>query len=817
MTTITQADIKLLASARMTDLADGGGPMSSTALQDGADNNVFPDIATLDRARGAVTLRKVYAAVLNDGTDALLGAHAIADTPPADANTFGLLVAGSGQGQTLGQLAASLDSGSKFAGAARLTAVAAASSISLTVSGITSPLIPKASAVSVTSGALPTTKVRGYVDTGKTVALVVTVNSTRSSINPSVSQGAAVVMAGSISGSVTMGGVSYSVTSNAEADTVTLTPGAGSPFVFSRVPGENRWTLASDVGFSTASTMTGAVSLVTSLPEQSVAATVTNADQALYSIALPAGTVRGSETITFTADGAATPFSISNFNGLGRESFNGTASTLLLATFGWLTSATLDRATGVLTLVFNTRLKAGSQIRVGYAAGGATAGIASGPATLDGSGQATVSLTGGYRVASLTFTAGSTSCSAQDGLIKAGGTVVGTVTDAGLISLPTMPGAAITLWYGTQALVAAPVSSISAALPLGATSVTVSGTTAAGAAFTSTANSAGVFGSGGVAGTYTSATGTAALTFAAPVRFETLAYSISTPVSSSSAADLNGLIEGNFGVDGRVPIFALNDVVVLRHTASAVVATPTNGATVNAGRTNLAGFRVVGADGVAITAGYSVNLAAGTLLWTATAGYATPVTVYNSIEHVAAVAGLPAADNVLLNQPLTRDFPVGSVLSSALVLDTLQASAGDDFSQATWTGVWSDTRVGDAITPQYDQLAHPILVKNNGAITDRWALIFTTTSAFRVVSESLGQIATGDIYSALAPVNPATGRPYFTLAPEGWGLGWSNGNVLRFNTRGANAPVWAIRVIQPSAVTTGSDSMTLAARGDINT
>jgi len=250
--------------------------------------------------------------------------------------------------------------------------------------------------------------------------------------------------------------------------------------------------------------------------------------------------------------------------------------------------------------------------------------------------------------------------------------------------------------------------------------------------------------------------------------------------------------------------------------ASTSPATAANGTTVNTGRTSLASMRVIGNNGLPITSGYSVNLLAGTLLWTDVTGYSQPVTVQHTIEHVAVVAGLPTAASVTLNQALTRDFPAGSVLSSALVLGTLQAAVGDDFSQQTWTDVWSDARIGNAIAPQYDQITYPIVVTNKGAVTDRWALVFTTTTAYRVLSEALGQIGTGDINTPLALTNPATGVPYFTLSQYGWGLGWAAGNVLRFNTAGANAPAWAIRTILPSAPTTQSDAVTLAVRGDIN-
>lgn len=55
---ITTQDIKLLASERLTDNADVGGRITGTTIQDNFDNNLFDDVADLDRVTGRVSLRK---------------------------------------------------------------------------------------------------------------------------------------------------------------------------------------------------------------------------------------------------------------------------------------------------------------------------------------------------------------------------------------------------------------------------------------------------------------------------------------------------------------------------------------------------------------------------------------------------------------------------------------------------------------------------------------------------------------------------------------------------------------------------------------
>ena len=55
---ILAGDIKLVASAVMADVTEGGGAPTSHVIQDAVSNAIFPDISELDRAIGRVNLRK---------------------------------------------------------------------------------------------------------------------------------------------------------------------------------------------------------------------------------------------------------------------------------------------------------------------------------------------------------------------------------------------------------------------------------------------------------------------------------------------------------------------------------------------------------------------------------------------------------------------------------------------------------------------------------------------------------------------------------------------------------------------------------------
>ena len=83
---ITETDIKLQESERLTDTEDGGGRMTGNEVVDGQANNLFPDISQLDRVNGRVQLRKAFMAVFSPNKDTYFGSHVIVDEPPTDPN-----------------------------------------------------------------------------------------------------------------------------------------------------------------------------------------------------------------------------------------------------------------------------------------------------------------------------------------------------------------------------------------------------------------------------------------------------------------------------------------------------------------------------------------------------------------------------------------------------------------------------------------------------------------------------------------------------------------------------------------------------------
>ena len=288
-------------------------------------------------------------------------------------------------------------------------------------------------------------------------------------------------------------------------------------------------------------------------------------------------------------------------------------------------------------------------------------------------------------------------------------------------------------------------------------------------------------------------------------------------------ADLVGLDATRLPSDGRVPQFNLGDVVVLTHTNTHPVPTATPGQTVSFDRQNQAEIWVEGANGRRLSAEqYTTDPEAGTLTFSESLALldddanavTEPLTVYERIEDMGLATDVQIGGQISLNIPLSQDYPAGSIASAAILYGDIRARVHTQFHQASWTGTWSDDRIGNDTTAKYNWLAHPFEITNQGGIKERWAIRFTSSSAFEVIGETVGVVASGNTATDCAPVNGATGAPYFMIRKEGWGSGWVSGNTLRFNSDGGQAPFWIARTVVAGRATEENDQFSTQNRGD---
>jgi hypothetical protein len=278
---------------------------------------------------------------------------------------------------------------------------------------------------------------------------------------------------------------------------------------------------------------------------------------------------------------------------------------------------------------------------------------------------------------------------------------------------------------------------------------------------------------------------------------------------------------------GHYPGIVSGDAVLIHSTQSMAPATVANLDVVNTGRTNLSRLRVIGNSGVVHASfvanqpapsgvGCTANLAAGTVTFSDVSGMSQPVTVEHRIEELAASSSLDLLTGTLnLTRGISRAYPSGTKVSPLLMLGDLQGRTQLGFAQLAWTGVWSDTRIGGEPAADFNLAGYPITTTNKGSVNERWYILFTSTTAFKLIGESLGEVGTGGTGADFSPINPATGSPYVTIPYLGWSAGWTPGNLYRFNTAGANAPLWVGRSVAPS-VPAGDDKVTLQLRGYVN-
>lgn len=286
-------------------------------------------------------------------------------------------------------------------------------------------------------------------------------------------------------------------------------------------------------------------------------------------------------------------------------------------------------------------------------------------------------------------------------------------------------------------------------------------------------------------------------------------------------ADLIGLDPVRLPSDGRVPVFRTGDIAVIHNSKkTAFPSGVTAGQSLNVGRTRLSRLWVEDNTGKALPEDqYTVDLDAGTVKLATPlnlAGFTQPLVAVHRIEDMSLVTDVEISGRLTLARPLSHDYDSDTVVSSALIAGNIWSRVRNVFDQKTWTGVFSDTRLGDETPAQYNATDFPLQVTNRGAIEQRWAIVFTSSTAFKVIGEYVGQIAVGNTDTECAPINPNTQVPYFRLNPLGWGSGWATNNVLRFNTQGANFPIWVIRTVLQSIAAADEDKFELQLRGNVN-
>lgn len=292
-------------------------------------------------------------------------------------------------------------------------------------------------------------------------------------------------------------------------------------------------------------------------------------------------------------------------------------------------------------------------------------------------------------------------------------------------------------------------------------------------------------------------------------------------------ADLVGIEPVRLPTDGRVPIFRPGDVVVLHHTASEPVGSSfVQDQVIQLSRTNLSIVDLIDYQGnLVLESYYTVDLPLGRITVTNPAGMnaltdggTQNIVAAHRIEDMLLISEAQINGYLSSVGPVTHTYPAtGAQCSSALIFGDLCSRIIRWFTQKTWDGIYRDVRSGDDSTAKYDNLNYPVVMTNDGGVDQRWVIKFTSGQTVDVVGEQLGVILSGaSILADIAPINPATNKPYFRIVAAGWGSGWVSGNNVRFDTSAANYPMWLARTTMQGEVTEPTDNFMLQIRGDAN-
>ena len=299
------------------------------------------------------------------------------------------------------------------------------------------------------------------------------------------------------------------------------------------------------------------------------------------------------------------------------------------------------------------------------------------------------------------------------------------------------------------------------------------------------------------------------------VKYSAVVYSI-LPLD----ADLLGLDPVRLPADGRVPIFRPADILVVHQQDTLTLpSAPAAGSTHNLPVDQVAEIILRDQDDALVdTAQYETDLPAGTITFATPldiSAYNQPLVAHYRIEDMSLVTDVQIDGQVTVNRAQYHIYdPARAYVSSALRHGDLQARYSNLFAQKTWTNEWSAELIGDAPIAQFNDSQYPIAVANEGAIRERWAIVFQSTTAFLIFGETVGVVGGGTTTADATPPNPESGTGYFTIPAGGWGAGWSAGNVVRFDTYAAAAPIWTVRTVVSGDPTTQADSFTIQNRGD---
>ena len=835
---IQNTDIKLMASEQLNDSDTGGGSMTAVEVVDGVLNNLFNDISRTDRTRGRVALRKGFLSVQTNTTDDFLGAHAIISQRAADPAVgvvmFGTASLTDQRAAARSRMEAYVAKGGRTIYEIYGDHLIGSRTLRLHAAAINaddlSTLPPEIEQVLVLQSGEQQQFLRVAAVSGREVQMFTVAggNGTRTFYRQIITCA-----------------LSSPLTSDFLADEVTdLVVGDPTTAVHDTSPGADSvyyGCMAASAALSAGQAVVTVDDVFTQLVPTADVETpfvdwspwVAGDAVRTHAYAVTAGTRRYNWTHSVAYDLIPGNLTV-DFRVFGkwvRLSDNGSGNLVGKAGQG---SGTINYATGSIIATLGALPDLGSQVIFTWRTENYAA-VSQAQTTFNlAAGSYTVTLGTGGIVPGTVWVAETTHYwfgtnyfdDAAGNLKNGSGTIVGSLDyGSGLLTWTAGgdPGAMSAQWQTTPAAPRLYTFRIEGA-PLALGSVQIEWPTFAGHVILSSQPDGTLTGggAGGPTGTIDYQTGLTQITTGGNgyISSETILISGVRIARTPLDASLIGIDPVRMPSDGRVAVVQAGQSVVIHHTADTELPPGlSSGLVTTLPRANLAWVEAYDSAGARIPEDrYALDGAAGTITWENPinlAGFIEPVSIRHRIEEMRLVTDVQFTGEITLARPLLRAFPEGTQVSTLIEFGDLKSRVAAFFRQATWTGVWQDTVIGNTPSGSYNDAIYPLALSNRGAIPQRWALVFTSATAFNILSEDLGVIGTGTTLADCEPTNPATAVPYFSLAAAGWSGGWAAGNVLRFNTAGTVSPFWLARTTQIDPEGFGDDDFRVELRGDV--
>ncbi|MEG2569529.1 MAG: hypothetical protein RSA84_25295, partial [Acinetobacter sp.] len=239
---------------------------------------------------------------------------------------------------------------------------------------------------------------------------------------------------------------------------------------------------------------------------------------------------------------------------------------------------------------------------------------------------------------------------------------------------------------------------------------------------------------------------------ASSIRYNAIAYTY-IPLDS----EILGLSATRLPLDGRVPIFRVGDIGIISASKAYELPNHIAGQTYSLADQRISWCELEDSEGVKVPYDmYVVDYDYGKFTLNgdfALGALVAPLKAKYRYQDMGLIRDVQINGQITFTKPVTHNYSVeDSIVGSALVIGDMQARYTRKFVQPTWSNAWADEPTGGAISANYNDSLYPINVTNNGAIQERWALVFTSNTEFRCIGEYSGQIGTGNVNADFAPI-----------------------------------------------------------------